>query len=247
MDLPSDLAVPDLAWLAVVAVAAGLIRGFSGFGTALVYVPLAGMVLPPLWVLVTLTVMDLVGPLPNLPRAWRDGRPREVAALGLAALTGLLPGLWLLDRLSGDGFRWIVSGLCLATVALMASGWRWTGRMTSPVIGGVGVVSGLLGGVAGLAGPPVVLTYMSAPLSAVVVRANVLMYLVLWDALFGAVLLAQGRLSTEPVLLGAALIAPYLAANVVGARLFVPSRERAYRRTAYALVAGAAVLSLPLG
>lgn len=241
-----DLATGDLIWIVSVAILAGLVRGFAGFGTALVYVPLASFSLPPIWVLLTMTVMDLIGPLPNVPRAWRDGMPRQVAAIGAVAAIALLPGLWLLDRMSGNGFRWVVSGLCLLTVALMASGWRWSGRMTPAVTMGAGAVSGFLGGVSGLAGPPVVLTYMSTPLGAAVIRANVLMYLVLWDAIFAGVLWAQGRLEPAPLVLGAMLIAPYLAANVAGARLFNPSRERAYRATAYVIIAGAALTALPI-
>ena len=242
---PPSLSIGTLAALAAIAVLAGLVRGFSGFGTALIYVPLAGMVLPPLWVLVTMTVMDLVGPLPNVPRAWREGRPRQVALLAAAAFVGLLPGLWLLSRMSPDAFRWTVSLLCLATVALLASGWRWRGRMTPPVVAGVGVASGVLGGVSGLAGPPVILTYMAAPLPAATVRANVLLFLVLWDVLFGAVLLVQGRLDAAAVAVGAVLIVPYTLANVAGARLFDPTRERAYRLTAYLLIVAAAFAAMP--
>ena len=236
---------PALLWLVAVAVAAGLVRGFAGFGTALVYVPLAGTVLPPLWVLVTLTVMDLVGPLPNVPRAWREGRPRRVAALGLAALAGLLPGLWLLDRISDAAFRWVVSAACLATVAAMVAGWRLARPPGRAALATTGAASGLLGGVSGLAGPPVILLHLAAPWPAAVVRANVLLYLVLWDALFGAVLWGTGRLEAAPVALGAALIVPYLLANVAGARLFAPGRERLYRGVALGLIAAAAVATVP--
>ena len=242
---PLGVEAPALAWLVAVAVAAGLVRGFSGFGTALIYVPLAGLALPPLWVLVTLTVMDLVGPLPNVPRAWREGRPRQVAWLGAAALAGLLPGLWLLDRMSDEAFRWVVSTLCLATVAAMAAGWRLARAPGAGALGATGAASGLLGGVSGLAGPPVILLHLAAPWPAAVVRANVLLYLVLWDALFGAVLWGTGRLEAAPVALGAVLIAPYLLANVAGARLFAPGRERLYRRVAFGLIAAAAVLAVP--
>ena len=236
----------DLIWVACVAIVAGLVRGFAGFGTALIYVPLASIVLPPVWVLVTMTVMDLIGPLPNVPRAWREGRPREVGVMALAAGAALIPGLWALDRLPGDGFRWIVASLCLLTVALMASGWRWHGRMSRPVIAGTGALSGFLGGVSGLSGPPVILIYMSSPLPAAVIRANVLLYLVAWDAVFGGVLAATGRIDVEPLLVGAGLILPYMAANVAGARLFRPSRERAYRAVAYAVIVGAALMALPI-
>ncbi|SDY82379.1 hypothetical protein SAMN05444004_103232 [Jannaschia faecimaris] len=242
------LSAGDLCWLAGVAALAGLVRGFSGFGTALIYVPLASLSLPPLWVLVTLTVMDLIGPLPNIPRAFRDGRPRQVAVLaGTAALT-LLPGLWLLDRMPAEVFRWLVAGLCLVTVILMASGWRWSGRMTPVVTVAAGGLSGFLGGVSGLAGPPVILIYMSAPLPAKVIRANLMMFLVAWDGIFGTVLFASGRLSLEPVLLGGTLVPLYLLANWLGARVFGAGNgnDRAYRVVAYVLIVGAALLALPI-
>ncbi|SFJ05999.1 sulfite exporter TauE/SafE family protein [Jannaschia pohangensis] len=241
-----DLPAGDLIWVACVAIVAGLVRGFSGFGTALIYVPLASLSLPPIWVLVTLTLMDLVGPLPNVPRALRDGRPREVGLLAGAAALALVPALFVLGHLGDAGFRWMVSGLCLVTVILMASGWRWSGRMTSPRVAAIGGMAGFLGGVAGLPGPPVILAYMAAPLPAAVVRANIMLFLVLWDVIFGAALWASGRLTAEPVWLGIALIVPYLLANMVGAKLFRPDRERMYRIAAYSLIAAAAVAAVPL-
>ncbi|CTQ48415.1 sulfite exporter TauE/SafE family protein [Jannaschia donghaensis] len=238
----------DLTWLALVAVIAGLVRGFAGFGTALIYVPLASLSLPPLWVLVTLTVMDLIGPLPAIPKALRDGQPRQVALLAGTAAVTLLPGLWLLDRLPVDGFRWLVAVLCLLTVGLMVSGWRWSGQMTPVVTMVAGGTSGFLGGLSGLAGPPVILTYMSAPLPAVVIRANLMMFLVAWDGIFGTVLFLTDRLTLQPLMIGAALLPIHLLANWAGARIFAGSgrNDRAYRAVAYILIVGAALLALPL-
>ncbi|MEL6585609.1 MAG: sulfite exporter TauE/SafE family protein [Pseudomonadota bacterium] len=236
----------SLAFLAGVAILAGIVRGFAGFGTALIYVPLASLVLPPLWLLVTLTVMDLVGPLPNVPRALRDGRLRDVALLAGAAVVTVVLGLALLSRLDPVAFRWGVAILCLGTVALMMTGWRWRGRLSSPMLCGIGAVSGFLGGLSGLAGPPVLLTYVASPYPARTIRATILLYLVAWDLLFGAVLFAQGQLDSGAVLLGAALILPYMAANVLGARLFDPAKEGQYRAVAYVIITGAALMSVPL-
>ncbi|MGB3405866.1 MAG: sulfite exporter TauE/SafE family protein [Jannaschia sp.] len=238
--------LPQFAGLLAVACLAGVVRGFSGFGTALIYVPLASTVLPPIWVLVTMTVMDIIGPLPNVPRALRDGRGKQVLGLAICAALALLPGLWTLDRMGNGMFRWVVAVLCLLTVALLASGWRWHGRMSPAIIAGSGAASGFLGGVSGLSGPPVILTYMSTTLPPAVIRANILLYLVLWDGILLAVLWAQGRLTVAPLILGAALILPYLCANVVGARLFRPEREKMYRTAAYVIIAGAALMALPI-
>ena len=45
--LAQALALPGLPWLVLAATLAGLVRGFSGFGSGLVYMPIAGAVLPP--------------------------------------------------------------------------------------------------------------------------------------------------------------------------------------------------------
>ncbi|WP_220748244.1 MULTISPECIES: sulfite exporter TauE/SafE family protein [Jannaschia] len=228
------------------AALAGFVRGFSGFGSALIYIPLAASVLPPIWVLITLTVMDMLGPLPTVPRALRDGTPRQVLALGAVAALFLLPGLWLLDIVGQDGFRWLVSGVCFATVGLLLAGWRWRGGLGPGVIGVSGALSGFLGGVTGLSGPPVILTYMAAPLPVAVIRANILVYLVLWDVILLTVLALQGQLQVAPLALGALLILPYLTANLVGARLFDPKREGPYRAAAYVIIATVALTTLPI-
>ena len=72
--LADALALDGLWRLLVAAAIGGVVRGFSGFGGALIYMPAAAAVLPPLWALTTLIVIEAAGPLPNLPGAWRTAR-----------------------------------------------------------------------------------------------------------------------------------------------------------------------------
>ena len=88
--LTEALAFDGLALLVLAAFLAGSVRGFSGFGTALVFVPLAAQVLPPLWTVIVVIVMDLFGPLPNIPRAYRDRHPGDIGRL-VAGLVLALP------------------------------------------------------------------------------------------------------------------------------------------------------------
>ncbi|MBM2574972.1 TSUP family transporter [Jannaschia sp. Os4] len=238
------LPVPDLTWLACAAVVAGLVRGFSGFGTALVYVPLAAQVLPPVWVVVTLTAMDLLGPLPLVPRALRDGRLRDVGVtLGAAAVT-VWAGLALLGRLPERPFLLVVSAVALGLAALLASGWRYRGTLTAPILAGSGGLGGFLGGLTGLAGPPVILAQVASMQAAAVTRANVLLYLVGIDVLMMLALGARGMLTLEAVLLGLALVLPYGGAAWVGGRLFDPGRERLWRGVAYGVIAASGLSGL---
>lgn len=73
----SLLGTGGLALLGPAAFAAGLVRGFSGFGTALVFLPVAAQILSPFGAILALIFMELPAPLPNLrgPRSkgptWR--------------------------------------------------------------------------------------------------------------------------------------------------------------------------------
>ena len=236
----------EAALLASAAFVAGLVRGFSGFGTALVYLPLAGQVLSPFAALTSMVVFDLLGPLPNLRRALRDGEPADILRL-LAGLAVALPlGLWLLTRSDPTLFRYAVSLGALALVACLVSGLRYRGRLTPPLVYGTGGLAGLLQGIAGLPGPPVILFYMASTRPAAAVRANTLLCLLVTNLAMLAGLASFGRLEGGAVALGAALILPNLAGNVLGARLFRPERETLYRRVAYAVIAASAVSGLPL-
>jgi len=234
-------------WLLALGVGlAGLVRGFAGFGTAMIYLPLAGQVLPPFEALTTLVVMDMVGPIPNVPRAIRDGHPRDVLRLGAGMAATLPLGVALLSVIAAEVFRYGVSLISLALLVLLMAGVRYRGVLKRRMVYLAGALGGFLAGSVGLPGPPVIMLYMASPHPAAVVRANTLLFLVLADIAMLAVLGLNGLLVWRAVAIGGVLALPYLLANVVGAAIFRPERERAYRAFAYLIIAAAALSGLPL-
>ncbi|MCK4711397.1 MAG: hypothetical protein KAT26_00810 [Marinosulfonomonas sp.] len=103
-----------------------------------------------------------------------------------------------------------------------------------------------MAGSVGLPGPPVIMLYMASPHPAAVVRANVMVYLLLCDLMMIGVLHLNGYLVLTALALGAVLVLPYLAANVIGGWLFRPGYERVYRAIAYLVIALSAINGLPL-
>ncbi len=242
----SALTLSGLIWLAVTAFVAGIVRGFSGFGTAMIYMPVAGQILSPVGALVTLTVMDVIGPLPNVPRAVKDANKGDLLRLCAGLVVALPVGIALLTRMPVEAFRYGVSLIALVLLVLLVSGWRYHGRLTRPLVVGTGMLGGFLGGSTGLAGPPVIMLYMASSLPARVVRASLLLYLVGVDVLMIGTLGIMGQLSLAPVAIGAVLILPYMAGNIAGGWLFRPEFERGYRWVAYGLIAVSALSGLPL-
>lgn len=240
------LAAEGLPWLVGAVLLAGLVRGFTGFGTALVYVPVAARVLPPAEVVVTLLVMDLFGPLPLLAGAWRTGDRREVLRLAAGGALGVPVGVWLLTRAEPEVFRWIASALALALLALIAGGVRSPGRPGPALSSGVGALSGLMSGFSGMSGPPVVLFYLSGTGRPAAIRANLILFFSALEVFSLANFGLRGLLAPGTVLLGVLLALPYTLATIGGAALFRLRGDALFRRAAYLVVGGAALSGLPV-
>ena len=176
-----DWMTPDLMWLIGGAIAAGLVRGFAGFGTAMIFLPVVGQVLDPFAAVTVLLIMDLVGPLPAIPRALRDGHPADVIRLVSAMVLTVPLGVMILAYISPESFRYLVALISLTLLICLISGLRYRGTLIKPMIYGTGAASGLLAGSAGIPGPPVILLYMASPHPASVVRANNTVFLLLSD------------------------------------------------------------------
>ena len=239
-------ATPGLGYLALAAFVAGVVRGFAGFGTAMVYMPVAATILPPVEALTTLIVKDLIAPLIHVPRALREGHPKDVLRLGVGAAVAVPLGVFFLSIAPADVFRYAVSFLSLSLLVALVSGVRYKGKLTPPIIYGTGAFGGVLGGSVGLPGPPVIMIYMASTLPAVAVRANTTLYLILADVILLAVLVLSDILVPAAAALGLLLVFPFLAGNWAGAAAFRPGQEKLYRRVAYGIIAVSAVYGLPI-
>ncbi|MGI9393422.1 MAG: sulfite exporter TauE/SafE family protein [Boseongicola sp.] len=243
--LTSALGTSGLWFLALGAFLAGVVRGFTGFGTALVYLPVAAQVLGPFEALTTMIVKDLVAPLIHVPRAIRDGHPADVVRLAVGAIFAVPLGVWILTKVDPSVFRWGISLVALALLLILITGVRYRGMLTKPLVFATGAMGGFLAGCVGLPGPPIILLYMASSLPAQAIRANTTLYLILADVILLAALWWNQLLVISALALGALMIAPYLLGNWLGALLFRPEAERVYRIVAYMIIAGSAILGLP--
>ena len=236
----------DGLWvLACGALIAGIVRGFSGFGTAMIYLPIAAQVLPPLWAILSMMMMDIFGPIPLIKPALKDAKKRDLLLL-LGGFACLLPvGLAVLSMISPDSYRYFVSILSLVLLVCLIFGLRYSGPMRPPLVVGVGALSGFSGGLGGVAGPPAILFYMASSLPVKTVRANVLLFLFFGDFLLLGVVTLRGELALAPLLLGLCMAIPCAIGNVIGARIFNPDKAGIYKAVAYMVIAASAIIGLP--
>jgi uncharacterized membrane protein YfcA len=244
--LAAALATPGLGWLLLTISVAGVVRGFSGFGTALVFVPVAGIFLAPQVIVAVMMLTGLVSSSALLPRAWGQADRREVGLLALAALLTVPLGLWLMTRLDPVLIRWCVAVIATVTLAALVSGWRFSGRVSRPQLAGIGALAGGIGGMTGLTGPAVILFYLAGQSAAQAVRANTILFLAALDVVIVVNLLVQGAVDWALVALALVLAVPYVMTSLIGQGLFDPRHERLYRWVAYAVIALAVLSGLPI-
>ncbi|SFR10880.1 sulfite exporter TauE/SafE family protein [Poseidonocella sedimentorum] len=244
--LGAALAAPGLGWLGLVIFVAGIVRGFTGFGTGLIFVPIAGLFLPPADCVLIMALTGLGSTITLLPEAWGRADRAEVFSLAIAASLAIPAGLWLLTSLNPETVRWAVALVAGLTLLGLVSGWRYRGRVTGPGLAGVGFAAGLIGGMTGLTGPVVIFFYLAGTAAAAKVRANTVLFLAVLDLVVASGLFVAGQMRGETLWLSALLAGPYLIGTLVGKRLFDPARERAYRALAYGLIALAVLSGLPI-
>jgi hypothetical protein len=117
--VPADLDANVAIALCAIAFVSGTARGFSGFGSALIFMPLASSLAPPPLVAAVLLIIDIVAAAPLVPNAWRLADRKAVAIMALGALVGTPLGTYALTRLDPLTTRWIISAFVLALLALL--------------------------------------------------------------------------------------------------------------------------------
>ncbi len=240
------LAVPGLGWMGLAILMAGLMRGFTGFGTALIFVPVATQFLPVAQVILIMGVTGLFSIAVLVPRAWQQADRGEVGVMVLAALVTVPLGLWALSQMDVLVVRWIVVAVASVTLLAVITGWRWQGRLGVPGRLMVGGGAGLMGGMTGLTGPVVIIFYLANARSVQAVRANIILFLGAIDVVLVVTLYLRGQAGMVSLWMAVILGVPYMVSTLIGQALFDPAREKAYRMIAYAMVGLAVLSGLPI-
>src|SRR4051812_13842188 len=162
--LPKDVSLTVAMALCAVAFVSGTARGFSGFGSALIFMPLASSIAAPRLVAALLLVIASTGAAPLLPAAWRRAARRATAVIVLGALVGVPVGTYFLSVLEPVTTRWIISCFVAALLLLLLSGWRYRGKDHAWLSVGIGSLSGFCSGLAQTGGPPIVGYWLGPPL-----------------------------------------------------------------------------------
>jgi uncharacterized protein len=243
--IPAEIGTHSAFAICAFAFIAGVARGFSGFGAAMIFMPLASSVAAPRLVAALLLIIDFVAAAPLLPGAWRQADHKPTAIIVAGALVGVPVGTYFLSRLDPVTTRWIISGFVGALLLLLLSGWRHRGKDHVALSVGIGALSGFCSGLAQTGGPPIVGYWLGRPVASAVARANIFLFFGASD-FFSVVSYAASGLMTRDAILFSLVVGPVYGVGVkLGASWFGRASEAMFRGICYVLIAFAVFFGLP--
>jgi len=242
----AGLSGPALLALVVTAFLSGLGRGFSGFGSALIFMPLASAVISAQMASPLLLIVEMIAAAGLVPGTLHLANKREVTLMVIGSLLGVPLGTLFLLYADPLTVRWMIVGLITPLLALMMAGWRYPHQPTAPVTTAVGGIAGFFGGVAQVGGPPIALYWLRDATAAAVTRASFILYFALADLIILATYL-WGGLFTQAVIVLALIAGPAFGIGLwIGTHMFGLASEATFRRVCYAMIAASALISLPI-
>ncbi len=234
----------DLTIAIITILAAGTMRGFSGFGAAMLIVPVLSILYGPPIAVSVMLIMEVPALIQMLPETSRHTHWRSVLIMAVPAMIVTPLGAYSLVSMDPDLMRRAIGLVVVLFVVVLGLGWRYRRQPGFAATATTGLVSGYFGAAMGIGGPPVILYYLSGQFPAREVRANVTGYWALRLIAISAAYYWFGLLTWELVVLALTLTPPYAVAIWAGGRLFRKASETLFRQVAFVIVGAAGVIAL---
>ena len=233
-----------LVWAALTAFVAGLMRGFAGFGSAMLMAPIFSVLMSPAHMVPIVVSLEFPMGAMLFLGSRKDVEWSFVAPLSAIAVLAMPLGIWLLVSADTDFMTKAISTIVLAFVGVLALGWRYRGPRPLPLTLGIGAVSGAMMATSSVGGPPVLLYMLAAEHPAQKIRANIVGYFFLTTIFLLALVLAASPTAIAAVVDAIVLLPVILLGSWIGSRLSGRAADQIYRRIAYVFLTGAAVFGL---
>jgi uncharacterized membrane protein YfcA len=216
----------------VVVTLAGLMRGITGFGGAMLMATPLSFLLGPVPAVVTALILETTAALVMFPDAWPRINKRVLFFLILPACFTVPIGGYLLITLDPLIARKVIAAVVAVFSLGLLSGLRYSGPHRPGTSLALGGIVGVLLGATSVGAPPVILYLLSGPDPQAVTRANLTVFVTAISAIGLAMLVVAGAITTQLAVSAFLLCAPFLVATWLGGTLFVRLSELSVRRLA---------------
>ncbi|MGI8650037.1 MAG: sulfite exporter TauE/SafE family protein [Rubrobacter sp.] len=223
------------------AFAAGTISGLTGFGLALISVPLLLFVYEPQTVVLITVFISLVVNVSVVRDSRQDADRKIVFAMLLPCLVGVIVGAEVLRVVDPLYIRLFIGVFVVLSAALLIRSVRIPGANTrwGPVVSGW--ASGALSTSTGLAAPPIVLLLASRNYAKRSFRGTSGLFFLFLSVFGFAALWLRGLVRLEDAIIAAILLPAAIIGKYLGTRLLERISEKSFRLLTliFTLVTGA--------
>lgn len=225
-----SFAPETLVLAGLVALAAGLIRGITGFGGAMVMAPPLALLLGPR---VAVPVTLLLEGIAAMPMAWQTRdlvRWRLIVPIFAAACVTIPLGGYILVMADALTLRRAIAAAVIVCALLMLSGWRYSGPHRLGTSVGLGALSGTMTGAISIGAPPVILYMLSGRDPVATTRANLTFYLIGISLVALVMLWMQDVLDQRSAWVALIFTPGYFCGLFAGTRLFSRFNDARFRQ-----------------
>jgi len=174
MEVIAGFTLAQIAVALIAALGAAFVRGLTGFGMAILLVPILALALPPIEAVVLGNCLSLFIGVTEIRSLVRESE-RTAWVIGALVVVTTPLGLWALFSTSADIARLVIALIAFSAFLAILVPRRGSAVPGMFATGSVGIISGLMTGYAGMPGPPVVPYYAGRALPRMTIKASMLL------------------------------------------------------------------------
>jgi len=203
----------------VVAVA-GVIRGFGGFGFAMIATVCLSLLAEPARVVPVVLLLEVTASLMLIFKVWKEVDWAILFRLLPGVAFGIPMGSLLLSSLAPRPMRIGIAVTVILLAIFLLRGFQMKRNPGNTASFSIGLVSGFLNGGAAIGGPPVILFFFSSPAQASVSRASLIAFFLIIDFVGAVSAAAMGLVDGATVASALWLTVPLGIGVFLGSSLF---------------------------
>ena len=225
-----DFSAPETLAAVAIAAVAGVVRGVTGFGGAMVMTPPLALLFGPRLAVPIVLLLESFAATPMLVQTRQDVRWRVILPIAAFACLTVPIGGYVLLTAEPQTLRRAIAAFVIVFAFLMLRGWRYAGPQRTLTAAGLGAVAGAMLGATSIGGPPVILYLLAGPDRIETTRANLTLFVAV-SSLAGIVMLwASGVLGFAALWMGLLLAPGYYLGVLAGSRLFLRFNDIRFRQ-----------------
>jgi len=227
------------------AVAAGFVRGFTGFGGPAFMLAILTLFFTPVDVISQILIIEFIATTYLFAGLWKQVNWHTTLPLTVATVLTMPLGHWLLTHTDPATMKLVIAILILLACMLMLTGFRYQTPMSKPGLFALGLVGGLIFGASYIA-----LIVVSVVLMGPYNKNQSRTLIISWNFIIAIwyIIISMYRGTTEAgdVIEAMPATGAYLIGTWVGARVFDGSNESGYRKAAIITLLTIALISIVL-